>query len=102
MSGGDFEFASFIRSTEHENDAEVSRLLRGDRSRVKGLGVRPGTLILFCGKYSVPRVSPNLGKRPRMIAIFRKGVSASRSRARGRRDAQNPHPDPPPQAWGRE
>jgi hypothetical protein len=45
-------------------------VLRGGRDRVKTVRVEAGTLMMFCGKYSVHRVSPVQGARPRMIALF--------------------------------
>ena len=69
-SGGDFEFAPHIRSADDENYGAVADVLRGGRDRVKTVRVEPGTLMMFCGKYSVHRVSPVRGTRPRMIALF--------------------------------
>ncbi len=69
-SGGDFEFAPYIRSAEDENHGGVADVLRGGRSRVKTIRVEPGTLMMFCGKYSVHRVSPVSGSQPRVIALF--------------------------------
>ncbi len=69
-TGGDFEFAPYIRSEDDENYAGVADVLRGGRSRVKTVRVEAGTLVLFCGKYSVHRVSPAGGKRRRLIALF--------------------------------
>lgn len=69
-TGGDFEFAPYIRSEDDENYAGVADVLRGDRGRVKTVRVEAGTLVLFCGKYSVHRVSPAQGKRKRLIALF--------------------------------
>lgn len=69
-AGGDFEVAPYIRSPDDENYAAVAEVLRGGRSRVKSIRVEPGTLMMFCGKYSVHRVSPVKGRRPRLIALF--------------------------------
>lgn len=69
-AGGDFEFAPYIRSEDDENYAGVADVLSGGRSRVKAVRVEPGTLVLFCGKRSVHRVSPVQGQRKRLIALF--------------------------------
>jgi len=68
--GGDFEFAPYIRSPDDENYAAVAEVLRGGRQGVKTVRVEPGTLVLFCGKYSVHRVSPVIGRTKRVIALF--------------------------------
>jgi hypothetical protein len=69
-AGGDFEFAPYIRSAEDENYGGVADVLKGGRDRVKTVRVEPGTLMMFCGKYSVHRVSPVRGRQPRVIALF--------------------------------
>jgi hypothetical protein len=69
-AGGDFEFAPHIRSPDDENYTGVAQVLLGRSERVKGIQVEAGTLMMFCGKYSVHRVSPVQGKRPRVIALF--------------------------------
>jgi hypothetical protein len=69
-AGGNFEFAPYIRSETDENYPGVADVLRGARDRVKSVRVEPGTLVLFCGKYSVHRVSPVQGSRKRVIALF--------------------------------
>lgn len=69
-AGGDFEVAPHIRSKDDENYAAVAEVLRGGTGRVKTIRVEPGTLMMFCGKYSVHRVSPVKGRRPRLIALF--------------------------------
>lgn len=69
-AGGDFEFAPYIRSEDDENYPGVADVLSGGRSRVKAVRVEPGTLVLFCGKRSVHRVSPVQGQRKRLIALF--------------------------------
>ena len=68
-SGGDFEYAPHIR-VEDENFAEVSRVLNGTSDKVKVLQLEPGDLQIFQGRYSLHRVAPLFGKRPRYVAIF--------------------------------
>ena len=69
-AGGNFEFAPYIRSEDDENYAGVAEVMRGGRDGVKSIRVEPGTLVLFCGKYSVHRVSPVQGSRKRVIALY--------------------------------
>lgn len=68
-SGGAFEYAPRIREGD-ENFAEVSRVLNGTSDRVKVLHLEPGDLQIFRGRYSLHRVAPLQGQRPRYVAIF--------------------------------
>ncbi|WP_317626945.1 HalD/BesD family halogenase [Rhodalgimonas zhirmunskyi] len=67
--GGAFEYAPHIRRGD-ENFEEVSRVLDGTSERVKTLHLEPGDLQLFRGRYSLHRVAPLVGARPRYVAIF--------------------------------
>lgn len=67
--GGAFEYAPNIRRQD-ENFAEVSRVLNGTSEKVVTLELQPGDLQLFEGRYSLHRVAPLTGKRPRYVAIF--------------------------------
>ena len=69
-SGGDFEYVPMIRDEKNENYDAVRDLLKGDTSRVVHLENRPGTLVLFQGRYSIHRVTPIVGSRPRWIGLF--------------------------------
>jgi hypothetical protein len=68
-SGGAFEYAPRIREGD-ENFAEVARVLSGTSDKVKVLHLEPGDLQIFRGRYSLHRVAPLRGKRPRYVAIF--------------------------------
>lgn len=68
-SGGAFEYAPRIRKGG-ENFEEVSRVLAGRSDAVKVLNLEPGDLQIFRGRYSLHRVAPLTGKRPRYVAIF--------------------------------
>ena len=68
-SGGAFEYAPHIREGD-ENFAEVTRVLNGTSDKVKVLNLEPGDLQIFRGRYSLHRVAPLSGKRPRYVAIF--------------------------------
>ncbi|WP_299848565.1 phytanoyl-CoA dioxygenase family protein [uncultured Roseovarius sp.] len=67
--GGAFEYAAGIREGD-ENFDEVARVLNGTSDRVTVLNLEPGDLQLFRGRYSLHRVAPLTGERPRYVAIF--------------------------------
>jgi Phytanoyl-CoA dioxygenase (PhyH) len=67
--GGAFEYAPGIREGD-ENFAEVARVLNGTSNKVRVLHLEPGDLQIFRGRYSLHRVAPLRGKRPRYVAIF--------------------------------
>jgi hypothetical protein len=69
-AGGVFEYVPRIRSASDENLAAVRALLDGERSGVLAMSSKPGTLALFQGRYSIHRVSPVLGTRPRINAVL--------------------------------
>ena len=68
-SGGAFEYAPGIREGE-ENFKEVKRVLDRASDKVTVLELEPGDLQLFHGRYSLHRVAPLKGDRPRYVAIF--------------------------------
>jgi hypothetical protein len=68
-SGGAFEYAPRIREGD-ENFAEVARVLNGTSDKVRVLHLEPGDLQIFRGRYSLHRVAPLAGERPRYVAIF--------------------------------
>lgn len=67
--GGAFEYAPMIRR-DGENFAEVARVLAGTSDKVTRIDLEPGDLQLFKGRYSLHRVAPLEGARPRYVAIF--------------------------------
>ena len=69
-SGGEFEYAPLIRSETNENFADVKSLLTGERSKVTKIKNNPGTLVLFKGRFSIHRVTPITGDRPRWMGLF--------------------------------
>jgi hypothetical protein len=68
--GGDFEVVPRIRGAEDERYDDVAAVLSGDRSRVETLPMRPGTLLVFEGRYSLHRVSPIGGNRWRHVGLL--------------------------------
>ncbi len=69
-AGGDFEVAPRIRTADDERYHEVAAVLDGDHSRVETLPMRPGTLLVFEGRYSLHRVSPIRGRRWRHVGLL--------------------------------
>ncbi len=69
-SGGDFEYSPRLRSPEDENYAGVAAVLDDDRRFIRTLRLEPGDLQIFKGRYSLHRVTPLTGARPRYVAIF--------------------------------
>jgi len=67
--GGAFEYAPNIRKGD-ENFDEVSAVLEERSDKVTTLVLKPGDLQLFRGRYSLHRVAPLAGPRPRYVAIF--------------------------------
>ncbi|MCG3267783.1 phytanoyl-CoA dioxygenase family protein [Yoonia sp. I 8.24] len=68
-AGGAFEYAPKIREKD-ENFPEVKRVLDGTSDKIHVLNLEPGDLQLFRGRYSLHRVAPLEGERPRYVAIF--------------------------------
>ena len=67
--GGFFEYAPDIRSKDNESFEEVTKVLRGDRKKVKSLDLKPGDLQIFKGRFSMHRVTKIEGKTSRYIAL---------------------------------
>lgn len=68
--GGEFEFCPGIRTDENENYAGVAAVMDGIAPGIRRPKVETGTLMLFRGKHSIHRVTPVVGARKRIIAIF--------------------------------
>lgn len=69
--GGAFEYAPQIRDAHgNENFDEVAKVLDGTSDKVRSLDLQPGDLQLFRGRYSLHRVAPLTGTRPRYVAIL--------------------------------
>jgi hypothetical protein len=69
-TGGEFEVAPRIRSADDERYDAVAAVLAGDRSNVVTLPMTPGTLLVFCGRYSLHRVSPISGTTLRHVGLL--------------------------------
>jgi hypothetical protein len=68
--GGEFEFVPGIRSDGAENYDSVAAAMDGRCSALRRLPVEAGTLIVFQGKRALHRVTPVMGHRTRIIALF--------------------------------
>lgn len=68
--GGAFEYSPYLRSPTDENFAGVEAVLDGDKRLIRTLHLEPGDLQIFKGRYSLHRVAPLAGARPRYVAIF--------------------------------
>lgn len=69
-AGGEFQYRSDLRSATAPNLEGVAQLLRGEDPMTRTLPLTPGTLNLFRGKNTAHRVSPVVGERERMVAVF--------------------------------
>jgi len=69
-AGGEFQYRSDLRSDTDPNYDGVARVLRGEDEAVRTRAVTPGTLNVFKGKNTLHRITPPVGKRDRIIAIF--------------------------------
>lgn len=68
--GGAFQYVPNLRSAEEENFQDVASVLDGNMARVRSLELQPGDLQIFRGRYSLHRVAPVKGPRPRYVGIF--------------------------------
>jgi hypothetical protein len=100
--GGDFEVAPRIRNAQDERYDDVAAVLSGDRTRVETLPMRPGTLLVFEGRYSLHRVSPIEGRRWRHVGLLaydtEPGTMGSDLLRADRYGRTEPFPEPP-QTW---
>jgi hypothetical protein len=70
-AGGDFENVAKLRADDNERYDEVASVLSGgNRLRVTTEPMDPGTLMLFEGRWSLHRVTPITGERPRYVGLF--------------------------------
>jgi len=68
--GGVFEYVPAIRNSRSENYDAVAAVMDGERDHIIALGLEPGDLQIFKGRYSLHRVTEVEGQRRRYTAIF--------------------------------
>ena len=68
--GGVFEYAPNLRTAEDECFEAVGAVLDDRSDKVRALPLTPGDLQIFKGRYSLHRVTPVTGVRPRYVGIF--------------------------------
>lgn len=68
--GGRFEYVPGLRSPADENEDGVSAILDGGRDGVRTLDLQPGDLQFFLGRFSLHRVTANLGVTTRLLLIM--------------------------------
>ncbi len=69
-AGGDFQSATRVRTEDDEHYDAVGAVLAGSTHGIEHVPMRPGTLMLFEGRYSMHRVTPIVGARPRYVALL--------------------------------
>ena len=70
-SGGEFEYAPYIRNEQEENYIGVKRLFDSPDTEAQRIKLEAGTFTLFNGRFSMHRVRPvGSTKQPRIVAIF--------------------------------
>ncbi len=68
--GGEFQYCSHLRSEHDPNYDGVGAFLADDAASAHTLDLRAGTLNVFRGRCTAHRVSPVVGDRTRIIAVF--------------------------------
>lgn len=85
--GGEFQYASGLRSDDDENYEGVGRFLSGDDGALRVNPLHSGTLNVFAGRNTLHRVSTVEGGRSRLVAVFsyydRPGVQFSDAERQG-------------------
>ena len=69
-AGGEFQYRKDLRSEDDPNYDGIVTFIRGADPAVKTLPQRAGTLNVFKGKNTVHRVTPVVGPRDRIVAVF--------------------------------
>jgi hypothetical protein len=69
-AGGAFEFCPGVRTDAAPNHDAVGRLVAGQDPHVQRRHPEPGTLTVFAGRNTAHRVTPTVGSRDRVIAVY--------------------------------
>jgi hypothetical protein len=68
--GGEFEYAPFVRSGDDENYDAVARVVADPRNSARRPPMGLGDFNVFMGDLSLHRVTPVVGTRRRIVALF--------------------------------
>lgn len=68
--GGEFEYATGLRSDNDENYEGVGRFLSGEQGALRINPLKSGTLNVFAGRNTLHRVSTVHGRRSRLVGVF--------------------------------
>ena len=68
--GGSFQYIHNLRTADYRGYEGVSAALDDTHPDVRTLEVKPGTLLIFAGYYSLHRVTPVVGATTRYLATF--------------------------------
>lgn len=68
--GGLYEYCPYIWDRESPDWQSVTDTMNGDRQLVKSLPYDVGSLVVFCGRYSLHRVTEVVGSKTRMVALL--------------------------------
>jgi hypothetical protein len=69
-SGGEFEFVPLIRDKNNENYDDIRKALLNEHPGIINIANKPGTLVLFKGRYSIHRVTRITGDTPRLMGLL--------------------------------
>ncbi|MCP4766118.1 MAG: hypothetical protein GY875_07585 [Gammaproteobacteria bacterium] len=69
-AGGEFEYAPYIRSASDENYAGISRVVDDPQGSAQRPAMGLGDFNVFMGDLSLHRVTPVIGARKRIVALF--------------------------------
>jgi hypothetical protein len=69
-AGGEFEYAPFVRSGDDENYDAVARVVADPRNSARRPPMGLGDFNVFMGDLSLHRVTPVVGTRRRIVALF--------------------------------
>ena len=69
-AGGTFDVVPKLRADGDERYDQVAAAIDGSHPGVATLPMRPGTLLLFAGRWSLHRVSPIVGQTSRLVVLM--------------------------------
>ena len=69
-SGGIFQYRRNLRSQDDPNYSGVAALIEDRDPSVQTLSLSPGTLNVFKGQYTAHRITPVVGRKERIVAVY--------------------------------